>query len=120
MITLIEIPSTKTVGMKVSGKITKDGMEQVVEKVKAMMEKTDDRLNIYVELDKWEGFTLAALYEDIKFALPNMRRFAKEAIVTDKSWIANLVKVSDKLFPSIELKTYTTEEKGEALKWIQE
>nr|WP_321257416.1 STAS/SEC14 domain-containing protein [uncultured Pseudodesulfovibrio sp.] len=120
MITIIEIPSTKTVGMKVSGKITKEGMEDVIEKVKATMEKTDERLNIYVELDKWEGFTLAALYEDIKFALPNMRRFAKEAIVTDKAWISNLVKAGDRLFPSIELRTYTTEEKGEALMWIQE
>ncbi|BDQ36448.1 hypothetical protein SYK_08080 [Pseudodesulfovibrio nedwellii] len=120
MINIIEIPSTKTVGIKISGKITKDGMEEVIKKVKTTMGKTDERLNIYVELDKWEGFTLAALYEDIKFALPNMRRFAKEAIVTDKGWITNLVKVSDKLFPSIELRTYTTEEKGEALIWIQE
>ncbi|NDV20618.1 STAS/SEC14 domain-containing protein [Pseudodesulfovibrio sp. JC047] len=120
MITLIDIPSEKTLGLKISGKINKEGMDSVIHKIQTLMGATNQRLNIYVELEKWEGFTLAALYEDMKFSLPSMRRFAKEAIVTDKSWVAPLIKFNDKLFPSLELKAFPKEEKTTALKWVQE
>jgi hypothetical protein len=120
MIELIDIQSPIVVGMKIKGKISKDGIGQVLALVKEKMENTDERLHIYVELEAWSGISLAAFVEDVKFAIPNLRKFAKKAVVTDKSWVATLGEIGDKFFPSIEFKTFTFEEKKDALRWITE
>ena len=102
--------------MRIKAKISKDGIVRILALVKEKMEKTEERLHIYVELEEWSGISLV---EDIKFAVPNLRKFAKKAVVTDKSWVATLGEIGNKFFPSIEFKTFTLEEKKNALDWIQ-
>lgn len=119
MLEFIDIQFSRVVGMNITGNIIKNDIDKVIEKVKEKMEITDEPLLIYVELDMWSGIFLPALVEDMKFAIPNMRRFAKKAVVTDKSWVATLGEIGDNFFPSIEFKTFTLEEKEETLKWIQ-
>ena len=59
--------------MKITGKISKDDAERVIGVVKEKMEKTEECFHFYVELKKWSGISLAALVEDMKSAIPNMR-----------------------------------------------
>lgn len=119
MIEFIDFQSPKVVGMRIKGKISKDGIERILALVKEKMEKTEERLHIYVELEEWSGISLTALVEDIKFAVPNLRKFAKKAVVTDKSWVATLGEFGDKFFPSIEFIAFAFDEKENALDWIQ-
>lgn len=120
MVELIEIPTPNVVGVRVRGKIEGEGFDNVLAEVSKLLESTDDRLRIYVEMEEFSGISLSALIKDIKLGIPNYRRFEKEAIVSDKSWLTKLADIGDKLFPSIEVKTFKPEEKEEALKWIQE
>ncbi len=46
-------------------------------------------------------------------------KFEKEAIVSDKKWLETWIKIGDKLFPSVEVKYFPTEEKEEALVWVK-
>lgn len=48
-----------------------------------------------------------------------LEKFEKEAIVSDKRWIETLVKISDKLFPSVEVRYFTFDEQADALAWVR-
>ncbi len=119
MIEILNIPAEHVIGIKITGKINKEDIERVIEPTSRAMEATDRRLGVYVELIDWGGISLEALFEDIKFGLPNLRRFAKKAVVTDKTWVAMLAEVG-RFFPGIEVRTFSFEEKDLALQWIQE
>ncbi len=119
MIEILNIPAEHVIGIKITGKINKEDIEQVIDAATRIMEATERRLGIYVELVDWSGISLEALFEDLKFGLPNILRFAKKAVVTDKTWVAMLAEIG-RLFPGIEVRSYSFEEKDLALEWIQE
>lgn len=120
MIELIDIPAHNVVGMRIAGKIDKEGFDTVLAEIKKAMEASEDRIRVYVELEEFGGMEMSALVEDIKFVIPNFRRFAKKAVVSDKAWVAKLGEVGDKLFPSIDVKTFTPQERDIALRWVEE
>ena len=67
---------------------------------------------------KIEKPDIEALIRDMKFGLPNRHRFDKKALVSRKDWFARLVEIGDKLFPSIEVKHFATDQKDEARQWV--
>jgi hypothetical protein len=46
-------------------------------------------------------------------------KFEKEAIVSDKQWLETMIKLSDKLFPSVEVRYFSFENKADALAWVK-
>ena len=46
-----------------------------------------------------------------------LEKFEKEAVVSDKSWMETVVKISDKIFPSVDVKHFSFDEKDDALVW---
>lgn len=119
MMELIPMQSDNAIGLKISGKIQKQHMEKATNAVKEMM-NNHDHIRIYVEIESYDGFSFGALVEDIKFGIPNLKKFTKEAVVSDKKWIKSWISVADKLFPSIEIRHFSPEDKTEALRWVQE
>ena len=118
MIDLIPIPSDKVVGLRISGRIEKADMEKTI---KAIEEKllAHKKISIYAEIESFEGVSFAALVEDIKFGFPHLKDFEKKAVVSEKQWIEKLATVGDKVFPSIEVRHFSFDQKDEALKWVQ-
>ena len=57
--------------------------------------------------------------EDIRFAFPHLRNFEKKAVVSEKGWVEKLIDIGDKLFPSIEVRHFSFDQKDEAIKWVQ-
>ncbi|MDD4649651.1 MAG: STAS/SEC14 domain-containing protein [Desulfoplanes sp.] len=76
-------------------------------------------IHVYVEVESFTGISPAALIEDVTFALPNFTRFTKKAVVSETTWMAKITPWANKIFPSIQIKHFTPEEKGVALAWIQ-
>lgn len=109
----------KVLGLRINGKITDEDMKSMIEVCEKKME-TEDRIAIYIELEELGGISLSALLEDLKFALPNLKRFSKKAVVSEKKWHESLLKIGDKLFPSIEVRHYKPEEKEKAIEWVKE
>lgn len=118
MIEMIEI-APKVLGLRINGKINEEDMEKMISVCKAKM-KDEERIAVYVEVEEMGGISFNALIEDLKFALPNLKRFSKKAVVSDIKWHEPLIKVGDKLFPSIEVRHYDQDQRAEALKWVQE
>jgi hypothetical protein len=59
-----------------------------------------------------------ALLQDLKFAFPNLGKFNKEAVVSDKKWIETIAVISNRLFPNIEIRHFSFEQTAEAKKWV--
>jgi hypothetical protein len=118
MIEFIPIPADNVIGVRIAGKMEKADIDKTA---KAIEEKLTiyDKVNIYAEIESFEGITLKALVADIKFAVPHLRDFEKKAVVSEKHWIENLVAIGDKLFPSVEVRHFAFDQKDEALKWVQ-
>jgi len=107
------------IGVKVSGKIERRDMDTMIEVMKKKLAE-HERISIYVEVESFGWISLPALIDDLKFALPNFKKFAKKAVVSRIKWMEKWTDVADHLFPSIEVKHFLPEHKAAALKWIQE
>jgi hypothetical protein len=116
MIELLAMPGDRVVGVKIDGKIQKADI-QAIEAAFAHKFEQFDRVGIYVEVAHLGGITLDALVEDLKFGLSKFQRFAKKAVVSEQQWMNKVAVVSDKLFPSIEVKHFSFAEKADAIAW---
>ena len=119
MIHFIPLKTGHVIGVRISEKIERQDMDAMIEMMKKMFEK-HERISIYVEVESFRGISFPALMDDLKFALPNFKRFAKKAVVSQMKWMGKWTKVADHFFPSIEVKHFIPEQKATALKWVQE
>ncbi|HAS88279.1 MAG TPA: STAS/SEC14 domain-containing protein [Desulfovibrio sp.] len=118
MIELIEI-APKVLGLKILGKISEEDMHKMIAACEKKMESAE-RIAVYVEVVEMGGISLNTLVEDLKFVLPNLKRFSKKTVVSSSKWHEPLIKIGDKLFPSIEVRHFTPKQREDALKWVKE
>ncbi len=117
MIALIPMNADHVVGLRIRGKIEVSDFDEVVGLLDEKF-KHHDKLQIYAEIESIGGMSLEAFFKDIQYSLRNFRRFDKEAVVSDKAWLKAFVSVADKLFPSIEARHFSFDERSEAQAWI--
>jgi hypothetical protein len=117
MIQLMQMPLANVIGIKISGKMEKTDIEQVAKVIEDKL-IVHDKVNIS-EIESFNGISFEALVADIKFALPHLRDFDQQAIVSEKRWIERLVAIGDKLFPSVEARHFSFDQKDAALRWVQ-
>ena len=120
MLEIIHFDEVRVLGMRIGEKITDDDMQLLIEtaEMKLAALGAGGRLRIYVEVDSFRGIGLDALIKDLKFGLSHFRDFECKAVVSDKAWMARMAKVCDPLFPSIELRHFSTEDRGAARAWV--
>lgn len=78
-----------------------------------------ERINIYLEDRSVHYFTLYSVFMGVVYPLQNHNRFAKVAMVTNRSWIHLLSGINNYLV-SADIKNYKTEERIDAMSWIME
>ena len=121
MIEIIPFDEPNVVGFRLDGKIDDDGYDQAVAEIEQALEK-NDKISIYAEVEKFGGMSLEKFFENFKVKFGFFReldRFEKEAIVSDKQWLERMIKLSDKLFPSVEVRYFSFENKADALAWVK-
>lgn len=119
MIEILEMPADHIIGMKVEGKIEKDDIVPLIQVIDPKFAQ-HEKIAVYVEMATWEGISLSALWEDLKFGLPHLKAISKKAVVTDKAWVTHAVEWADMLFPGIEARTFELDDKEAAVKWLAE
>lgn len=119
MIELIDLNSPKAVGLRLTGRVEEADMARIIKAIEEKLAHTE-QVAVYVELDSFTGISFEALVEDIRFALPNFRKFNKKAVVSDKRWVEKLTRVADKFLPSHELRHFAPDQKEEARAWVKE
>ena len=119
MIEIILTDAKNLIGCKIDGKIDAEDVEKLAIYIEDKLLK-NKKLRIYVEVAKLEGISLEALFKDIKLGIKHFNDFDKKAIVTDKEWMKKVAVVANKIFPNIEVKCFSFEEKEKALEWTKE
>lgn len=118
MLEIIDVPSDHVIGLQIDGKINKKEIDKAWASIQSALQ-FNPSVNIYVEIDKLDGLSLGAIYEDLKLALPRIHRFRKEAVVSDQTSLKKWVKLGNSLWWRGEARYFTLAEKKQALDWVQ-
>lgn len=117
MLTLIPFDDGRVVGARIAGKITRPEFDQMAAAMEAAMAQYP-RIRLYVELESFAGVALDALFRDLHFGLQHWRQVERKVVVTDRNWVARLGNLSDRLFPSVQVKVFANDEQPQARAWI--
>jgi hypothetical protein len=120
MIERIEGMPTGTVGLRASGKFSKDDYVEVLEP--ALQEGVETgELRLLFLLTSFDGLDLAAYPEDMKTGLRTWIRdhsaWKRFALVTDVEWVAKAMHMFTWMTPG-EVKIYEPSELEEAKAWV--
>jgi SpoIIAA-like len=100
MIELMQGLPGGTVGVDASGRITDEDYERVLVPALEQALECYERVRFLYHLGReFEGFTPAAIWDDVKVGMRHLTRFEKCAVVTDVGWIADAVRVLRVLMP---------------------
>ena len=120
MMEIIPLANQNIIGLSIDSKIEISDIEKIKNLVQSRL-KSKPKLRVYVEVKSFQGISVEALWEDLKFGLGHLKDFEKKAVVCDAAWINKLTNVSNKIFSNmthIEVKCFSWLEKDQALEWI--
>jgi hypothetical protein len=107
-------------GLRISGHVTREDYQTVVIPAVEAAFKREPKLDIYCQVESdFAGLELAALWDDLKVGLGNLRRWNRIAVVTDLEWIGNALKVFGFLKPG-QAQVFPLSRAGQARAWITE
>lgn len=110
------------VALKLSGAISGQDYDQVVTEVDAKLD-AHDRIGVLVDLTGFEDMTLEAGAKDARYSLRHLwqlKRFPREAVITDKEWIRALARIASPLVPHVEIRTFNPGEQALAMSWVSD
>ena len=119
MLEIIPFEDSRVIAMKLDGGISTKEIEQTWKLIEDRL-KIHEKLRAYVEYHNFSGMDFQGLLINIPKKFEHFTDFEREAVVSDKQWLSNVVKVGDRFFPSIEVRHFSFEDLEEAKQWIQE
>ncbi|MBE14892.1 MAG: STAS/SEC14 domain-containing protein [Dokdonia sp.] len=108
--------SDNTVGYILSGEVNQKTIDRMIKQIEDKWERFD-QINLYLEDDNVEEFTLGAIVKEFQFKLSNAEKFEKIALVTNRKWIKACSALKNMLV-SAEMRAFDTENRLEALSWV--
>ncbi len=117
--TITDLPDN-VLGFKAGGEVTAQDYQSVlVPAIEEKLSKAERVSLLYVLIDGFKGYTVAAAWEDAKVGLKHLTRFDRVAVVTDADWIAKSVKAFGFVMPG-EVRVFENENLQQAREWISE
>lgn len=80
---------------------------------------TFGKIRWYFEMKDFHGWSVSALWKDLKFDFQNRNRFDRVAIIGDKKWEKGMTKLM-KPFTDAEITFFKSEDREKAKYWIKE
>ena len=119
MIEVLASPD-QVAAMKISGTMTGADYDRVIAEVEGKLGK-HEKIGVVLDLTDFEDFTAEAAWKDIKYdfsKLFELKRFPREAIITDKQWMAVAARVADPLIPHVEIRAFDPAQRQAAMAWV--
>lgn len=107
---------------RISGTLTEPDFDRLAAEIESRLER-HDKLGIFADLTGFEDMTFRAGLKDARYGfgkLAQLRRFPREAVVTDRGWIETLVAIANPLLPFVEVRSFKPAEFDVALAWASE
>jgi hypothetical protein len=117
-VTLQEEAGGKILVVKLSGKLTIEDYESFVPEVERLIAQ-HGKIRMLVQMHDFHGWTLGALWEDVKFDLKHFSHIERLALVGDRKWEAGMA-VFCKPFTRAAIRYFEEPHADEAFNWITE
>ena len=104
--------------VKLSGKLTKEDYEEFVPEVERLIHK-HGKVRMIVQMHDFHGWSLGALWQDIKFDLKHFSDVERLAMVGDSKWEAGMAAFC-KPFTTAKVRYFDEAKAAEAFHWINE
>ncbi len=108
----------KILVIKVTGKLTKADYEAFVPTVDRLI-KQHGKVRMLVQMHDFHGWSMGALWEDIKFDVKHFTHIERLALVGDRKWEATMA-VFCKPFTTAKIRYFDEAQADEAFAWIHE
>lgn len=99
------------------GKLTDEDYDRLIPLLEEKI-RTYGKIRWYFEMQEFEGWSLSAMWRDLKFDFRNKENLERIAMVGDKAWEKQLTQLM-KPFTGATIKYFDISEKDEAKNWIQ-
>lgn len=112
-----EDPDAKIVELTVSGRITREDYDAVIDRLQAFID-AHGTIRLIETVESMDGFDPSVIWPGIKFDFRNIRHISHVAVVSDIGWIGPASKAAGALI-STKLRTFGLDELAEARDWIR-
>jgi hypothetical protein len=106
----------------IAGTLTGEDYDKVVAGIQDKLSR-HDRIGVLVDLTGFDDFTGEALWKDTRYSLSllgELKRFPREAVISDKKWVHTLARIASPLVPKVEVRAFTSGQREAALAWVAE
>ena len=97
-------------------KLTKEDYDRIIPVLQEKI-RSFGTIRWYFEMRHFEGWTLSAMWRDLKFDFKNLENLERIAMVGDKKWEKELTQLM-KPFTGATIKYFELTQKDEAKNWI--
>jgi hypothetical protein len=119
MIEILAQSDGKTLGVRLTGKVTDEDYEKIFLPALDKLIKEYGKANCVYYMDEgFEGWTLGAMWDDASFGMKHRNDFEKVAVVGGPKWAAWGTKLAGH-FTSAEVNTYSGDKLDDAWSWIK-
>jgi hypothetical protein len=107
----------KVLVVKLTGKLAKQDYERFVPEVERLI-KEHGKIRVLVQMHDFHGWTMGALWEDVKFDLKHFRDIERLALVGDRKWEAGMAACC-KPFTTATIRYFDESQADEAFAWVR-
>ena len=120
MIELIEGLPAPVVGLRVSGRVTREDYERVLLPAVESMRASHDKIRLLYGLDDdLDGYSAGAIWEDAKLGVCSHLAWERIAVVTDVEWVRHLMAAFGWMIHG-EIRVFARDAEDGARAWIME
>ena len=121
MVERLEDMPTGTIGVRVSGKVSRDEYHELIAPVYEALDRGEPVNYLVATADDFHGLDVGALWEDVKavgtVGLKHRSSWRRFAVVTDKDWMRNAIAAFGWISPG-EIKVFDPEGLDAAKAWV--
>jgi hypothetical protein len=104
---------------RLSDTLTEADYEKVIADIEARLDR-HERVSVVADLAGFHDITVRAGLMDLRYGFSkilSLNRFPKEALITDKQWLATMAQMMSPLVPFVEIRTFKPGETDAAVAW---
>ena len=116
-VALTEEAGGKIVVVKMSDNLTMDDYEHFVPELDRLI-KQHGKIRVLVEMHNFHGWTVSAVWQDIKFDLAHFKDIERLALVGESKWESGMATFC-KPFTTAKLQYFDVSKAADALAWIR-
>lgn len=119
MFEILDQSTGNLIAMRLNGKLLHRDYQQFVPMLEKLIEEHGG-IRCFVEMTEFQGITLRALWDEIKFDVRHGRQIERCVFVSDRAWESWMAKLSRLVFPRAEIRYFDIAERDQAWEWIHE